>query len=84
MKQFFQWAESGAEPLKSYSIGILAFIMEGAEHASTYKEQNHKLVGYNCAPQYPDEVMSGIIPDFSQIMCAIVWYIIQYYICPWY
>ena len=32
--------------MRSYSIGILAFIMEGQEHASTFKDSNHKLVSY--------------------------------------
>ena len=44
--KFFKWAETAQEPMRSYSIGILAFIMEGQEHASTFKDSNHKLVSF--------------------------------------
>ncbi|XP_067935367.1 DDB1- and CUL4-associated factor 1-like isoform X1 [Watersipora subatra] len=44
VNKLFKWAGGTEEPLRSYSIGILAYVMESQEHASTFKESNHKLV----------------------------------------
>jgi len=82
--KLFEWAEKANEPLRSYSIGILAFIMEGQEHASTFKDKNHKLVSckfitnwtllvIHALEDLSDSCSMGLISHFGkwQMLCKL-------------
>ena len=44
MKKLVQWAQTASEPLKTYSVGLLAGAMEIQDIAANFKESNAILV----------------------------------------
>lgn len=46
MEKLFKWAQEAEQPLRIYSVGLLAGAMENQDIAANYREENSVLVGH--------------------------------------